>query len=158
MPDGPEPCVHAAVTKIMTPMTTIRAAARIRRRPSCISVLVICACASVTPCRTRRSGFVISIVLSGCVACVPVMQLQPEERATLHVGQTVALQVPSTYGAIGGAGDALMLVEKRAGRDRMVYLYRAVQPGDQTFLTAPQRQTGECVSCVTVHWFVTVIQ
>jgi hypothetical protein len=103
-------------------------------------------------------GIALSMLALGCTACAPVMRLKPEERATLRVGQTVALQVPSTYGAIGGAGDALMLVEKKAGRDRIVYLYRAVQPGNQTFLTAPQRQTGECVSCVTVHWFVTVIQ
>jgi hypothetical protein len=101
--------------------------------------------------------FVFSMLVLGCVACAPVMQLKPEERATLHVGQTAALQMPTTYGGlVGGAGDALMLVQRKVGRERILYLYRAVQPGNQVFLAVSEKR--ECVSCVTVHWFVTVIQ
>lgn len=65
--------------------------------------------------------------------------------------------MPSTYGGlVGGAGDALVLLEKTARRERIVYRYRAVRPGNQVFLAVSERR--ECVSCVTVHWFVTVIQ
>ena len=93
----------------------------------------------------------------GCIACAPVVLLTPEERATLHVGQTVDLPMPSTYGGlVGGAGEALLLLEKTVSRDRIVYRYRAVRPGNQVFLAVSEQR--ECVSCVTVHWFVTVIQ
>jgi len=102
-------------------------------------------------------GFVLSMLALDCIACAPVMQLKPEERATLHVGERVALQMPATYGGLGGgAGDALQLVQKKVGRDKIVYVYRAVQPGNQVFLAVSEKR--ECVSCVTVHWFVTVIQ
>lgn len=107
----------------------------------------------------RRVGVlvVLSMLALGCVACAPVMQLKPEERAMLHVGQRVTLQMPASYGGLGGgAGDALRLVQKKVGRDRIVYLYRAVQPGNQVFLAVSEKR--ECVSCVTVHWFVTVSQ
>ena len=100
----------------------------------------------------------IAIALLTCAACARVTLLRPEDRATLHIGETVALRVPTTYSAIGGAGGALLLRKKNVRRDGIVYVYRAVRPGNQTFVAAPQTQTGECVSCVTVHWFVTVIQ
>jgi hypothetical protein len=107
--------------------------------------------------RRVAGGFALSMLAIGCVACAPMMQLKPEERATLHVGQTVALEMPATYGGLGGgAGDALLLVQKKVGHERIVYLYRAVQPGNQVFLAVSEKR--ECVSCDTVHWFVTVIQ
>jgi hypothetical protein len=83
--------------------------------------------------------------------------LTPEERATLHVGQTVVLDMPATHGGlVGGAGDALLLLEKKVRGDEIVYRYRAVHPGNQVFLAVSEQR--ECVRCVTVHWFVTVIQ
>jgi hypothetical protein len=107
--------------------------------------------------RVVAGGFVIIAMVLSCTACAPVKLLTPEERATLHVGQTVALDMPATYGGlVAGAGDALLLLEKKVRGDEILYRYRAVQPGNQVFLAVSEKR--DCVSCVAVHWFVTVIQ
>jgi hypothetical protein len=43
--------------------------------------------------------------------------------------------------------------------DTTIYIYRAVELGDQTLVATPREPgPGGCISCVTVHYFIKVIQ
>jgi len=101
---------------------------------------------------------VFAAVMSACAARRGSVQLQPEEPTTLHVGQTATVTLASHYATIGMAGDALALVRQVHQPDRTIYSYRAVSVGSQTLITAPADvPDGQCISCVTLHYFVRVI-
>jgi hypothetical protein len=52
-----------------------------------------------------------------------------------------------------------MLMKQQQQQGATVYLYRAVEPGTQTFVATPREPTPDgCVSCVTVHYIIKVIQ
>jgi hypothetical protein len=87
------------------------------------------------------------------------MRLQPEERATLHVGETALIErAKRPPSSLGSAGTALVLVRRQDRRDTRVWMYRAVEPGNQTFVAAPDDlPNGHCISCVTEHYYVTVV-
>jgi hypothetical protein len=109
---------------------------------------------------TRLVGIWASVMLLTACASIPVsVQLVPEERTTLHVGEIGALSIPPTpHYSVGSTQASLLLLKtiQRAGHD--VYLYRAVSTGNDTFVLTPVgRQDAECISCVTVHYFVTVV-
>jgi hypothetical protein len=97
-----------------------------------------------------------------CWACggtLAAVQLHPEAPATL-IGEIAVLRVASErHYATGGAGSALVLVNRTDEDDMTSYFYRAVRAGNQTFVATP-RDPGpdHCVSCVTVHYFVKVIE
>ena len=76
----------------------------------------------------------------------------------LHVGEIATVELSADRKLTGSAGDALSLARQRKGRNTTTFVYRAVQPGNYVFLTAPEVPNGECISCVTVHYFVTVVQ
>jgi hypothetical protein len=114
-------------------------------------------------------------MLRRCTACVVLVaaatalsasaparqpvRLQPERRATLHVNQTARIELPKTppSSVIGSAGTALVLVRRQNRRDARVWMYRAVEPGNQTLVVTPDDlPDGHCVSCVTQHYYVTV--
>jgi hypothetical protein len=86
--------------------------------------------------------------------------LQPDQWATLHVNQLAVIDLPKTppTSISGGAGESLVLVRRRNRRNRTVFLYRAVQAGNQVFIvTSDHLPDGHCISCVTEHYFVTVV-
>jgi len=88
------------------------------------------------------------------------VKLQPEVPSTVRVGETAAIEVPSDrHYSMGSAGSALALMKQVQQHDTTMYLYRAFEVGNQTFVLTP-RDSGPdgCVSCVTVHYFIKVIR
>jgi hypothetical protein len=101
-----------------------------------------------------------SVLLTTSCAGVPTsVPLVPDERTTLHVGEIGALYVAtSPHYSVGSAQSALVPVKKLQQKDGAVYLYRAVATGDDTFVLTPDGiPNGQCISCVTRHYFVTVV-
>lgn len=89
----------------------------------------------------------------------PAVPLKPEGRTTLHVGQVAVLHTPPNhqYG-VTSEGEAIVAVEQ-ARNNKGSYFYRAVRPGYATLIVTPaDLKQGDCVSCVTQHFFVTVIR
>jgi len=86
------------------------------------------------------------------------VQLRPEEPARLHVGDVAVVRVASApQYFVGSAGTALMLMKRTEERGTTVYRYRAVAPGNQTLVLTPRDPGPDgCISCVTVHYFITV--
>src|SRR5215467_14413737 len=100
-----------------------------------------------------------SALLASCASTSPVVQLQPDQPTVLHVGEVAAVQVPSDlHYAIGLAGTSLVRIKQQERRGTTTYWYRSVAVGHQT-LVAPPRDPGPdgCVSCVTVHFFIQVV-
>jgi hypothetical protein len=65
---------------------------------------------------------------------------------------------PEPHYSIGSGGGSLVLVEQLATRNgSTIYLYRADHVGPDTLVATPDRQAGQCISCVTRHYFVTVV-
>jgi hypothetical protein len=91
--------------------------------------------------------------------CRSVLELQPEDTTTIRVGDVAAMRVDSDrHYSVGTAGDSLTLIKQTDGRGTTADMYRAIAVGRQTFVLTP-RETGPdgCISCVTLHYFITVI-
>ena len=86
------------------------------------------------------------------------VQLRPEETARLQVGDVAVVRVASApHYFVGSAGTALMLLKRTEERGITVYRYRAVAPGNQTLVLTPRDPGPDgCISCVTVHYFISV--
>ena len=99
------------------------------------------------------------IPMAACAGIPVSVQLIPEERTTLHVGEIGALSIPPNQDySIGTAQTSLALFKAVRHQGRAVYFYRAVSAGNDTFVLTPVGlQNGQCISCVTVHYFVTVV-
>jgi hypothetical protein len=95
-----------------------------------------------------------------CTGCRPVAELQPEQPATLHVGDLAAVRVDSDrHYAVGFAGNSLTLIKRAEERGTTLFVYRAVAPGHQTFVLTPRDPGPDgCISCVTVHYYITVVR
>jgi hypothetical protein len=95
---------------------------------------------------------------AACASVAVSVPLIPEHRTTLHVGQIGAIHLPANpQYSVGSAQTALLPFKQLRQRGEVVYLYRAVAAGDDTFVLTPVGiPNGECISCVTVHYFVTV--
>jgi len=96
-------------------------------------------------------------VLSGVVreADEPIT-LAPEETTTLRVGETAVLHVPadgSRFPPEITAEETLVQIRRSS---RSVW-YRAVRPGRDVIIIAPDVPDGHCVSCVTHHYFISVL-
>ena len=88
------------------------------------------------------------------------VHLQREQRATVHVNQTALIELPKTppSSVVGSAGTALVFVRRQNRRNATVWIYRAAEPGSQTLLVTPDDlPDGHCISCVTEHYYVTVV-
>jgi hypothetical protein len=108
---------------------------------------------------SRMVGVCGSLMLVTACATLPAsVPLIPEERTTLHVGQIGAIHIPSNQRySVGSAQSALMPLRQLRQRGEVVYLYRAVSADNDTFVLTPVGiPNGQCISCVTVHYFVTV--
>jgi hypothetical protein len=95
-----------------------------------------------------------------CTAAVASVQLRAERNSVVHVGQMAALSVPSDrHFSVGSAGTALVLVKQEQHSGNTVYVYRAAEVGNHTFVATPGDPGPDgCISCVTVHFFVNVVQ
>ena len=99
-------------------------------------------------------------LMLACGGTRSVIRLQPEQAATLRVGQIAAVHVPSDRNySIGSAGTSLVLTKQTKQDDTTTYFYRAVRIGDQTLVAMPRDPgPGQCISCVTAHYFVKVVE
>jgi hypothetical protein len=111
-----------------------------------------------------------TLVCVSCVARPPAVSLDLAERTTLHVGDLAQLPVlqrgecgsschRATGGySAGGAAPNLGLLSRVREGDHDLYLYRAESPGDAVFVLSPNGLPDKhCLSCATLHYFVTVI-
>ena len=102
-----------------------------------------------------------AIVIAVSVSCVRArvsVRVEPEQQTTLHVGEIAALHLPSDreYVIVGSAGSSLLPLEPQGPPSGPVY--RAAQTGNQTLIATPKGlRDGDCISCVTVHYFVRVL-
>ena len=96
----------------------------------------------------------------GCGGSLASIRLQPEAPATLHVGETAVVQLPADrHYQINSAGRSLALTKQRQQRDTNTFIYRAVEVGNHTLVATPRDPgPGGCISCVTVHYFIRVIE
>jgi hypothetical protein len=99
-------------------------------------------------------------VLSSCAPTSAVVQLQPDQPTVLHVGDVAAVQVLSDlHYSIGLAGTSLAQIKQQQRHGMTIYLYRSVAVGNQTLVVTPRNPGPDgCVSCVTVHYFIQVVQ
>src|SRR5437867_10754840 len=81
----------------------------------------------------------VGILLSACGGTLASVRLEPERPTTLHVGQVVAVQLPSErHYAIGSAGKSLILTKQAEQHKTTFYFYRAVGAGNQTLVATPR--------------------
>jgi hypothetical protein len=103
-----------------------------------------------------------ALVCAWCVACAPSriqLQIEPEQPTSLLVGQVAAVQLSERQELAGSAGAALVLIERSNVRGTRTYLYRAERVGNQTLVVVPTNLSdGDCISCVTEHYFIRVIR
>jgi hypothetical protein len=81
-----------------------------------------------------------------------------EKRTILHVGDFAELQIPSDsryskFSGEPGAGNVLAFVSRSESR----VLYRAVNVGLGVIVISPDVPEGECISCATLRYFITVV-
>ena len=116
----------------------------------------------MSPTAAAKIAATIAVVaiVPGYAAAPAPTRLQPEQRATLHVNQLALIELPKTppTSIAGSAGESLVLVRRRNRRNTTVFLYRAVHAGNHVFIVTPDNlPDGHCISCVTEHYFVTVV-
>jgi hypothetical protein len=81
-----------------------------------------------------------------------------EGNTTLRVGELAVLEIPpdrrySHFDGNTGAGNALVPVS----HSKRTALYRAVRIGQETIVIGPDVPRRECISCATLHYFITVV-
>ena len=102
----------------------------------------------------------LTALFCACGGTLSSTRIQPEEPATVHVGEFAAVHVPSErHYTIGSAGSSLVLMNRAQRRGTTIYLYRAIAVGNQTLVATPAGLgPGQCISCVTVHYFIKVVE
>jgi hypothetical protein len=106
----------------------------------------------------RLAALAVLLALSGGLYCTvwgadKYKTLALEDRTMLRVGQLAVLSIPSDHQyRIDSEGDALELVRRTKNKA----VLRAIRPGRETILLSPEVPDGECISCTTHHYFITV--
>ena len=98
--------------------------------------------------------------LCACGGTLASVRLQPMiVRNTLHVGEIGAVQLPSERRYTVGGGDSVVFMRRKEQHGTTTYFFRAVKVGYATLIATP-RDLGpdNCISCVTEHNFIEVIQ
>jgi hypothetical protein len=110
--------------------------------------------------RLRFCWVVTFMAMCGCGPTLASVRVQPEDLANLHVGEIAAVHMPSQrHHIIGSAGSALVPMKQKQQQGTTIYFYRAAEIGNQTILAIPEGlEPGHCISCVTVHYFIRVVQ
>jgi len=84
--------------------------------------------------------------------------LAVEQRTTLHVGELAVLHVPSdsrySPHEINGAWQDVLARVHQSNRD---VTFRVIRPGSDVIVLSPDVPNGECISCATLHYFVTAV-
>ncbi len=107
--------------------------------------------------RARLIPLCLFTVVAAACASVPV-QLAADQRTLVRVGEVAALSLPPDLELDGFTQTSMALVGHARRHDSEVYFYRAVAAGDETFVVTPHGlKNGQCISCVTVRYFVTVV-
>jgi len=108
---------------------------------------------------TLRAVSIVATCVSLCGGCTPVRELVAEQPETVHVGELAAIRVSADAGySVGTGGDVLRLVKRAKDGPKTVYVYRANAIGRETLVLSPREPGSDgCVSCVTVHYFITVV-
>jgi|HubBroStandDraft_5_1064220.scaffolds.fasta_scaffold685268_1 hypothetical protein len=85
------------------------------------------------------------------------VELGVEETTNLRIGESGVLHLPvnSIYGhaTIGGAWEKVLV---RSGYSGGETVFRAIGPGQGCIVVTPDVPEGNCISCVTLHYFVEV--
>lgn len=80
-----------------------------------------------------------------------------EGTTNLRIGELAVLQLPASnvyrHAAINGAWEDVLVRTGHSGEDAV---FRAVRPGPRCIVLTPDVPDGDCVSCVTLHYFVQV--
>jgi hypothetical protein len=112
---------------------------------------------------TRAVSICWFVVLTICPAyartAAPV-RLEPEQITTLHVGQTAVVHFGrKALFTIGSGGGSLVLIKQLTNKDGSKdYVYRAAHVGPDTLVATPEGlKAGQCISCVTRHYFIKVV-
>ena len=95
-----------------------------------------------------------------CVRTGAYVGLKPEQDTTLHVGERATVRFGSERQyTIGSGGGPLLLIKQLTNKDgSKVYVYRAAHVGPDTLVATPEGlQAGQCISCVTTHYFIKVV-
>jgi hypothetical protein len=115
--------------------------------------------------RMKKIAWILAVTIGCSISSEARPAAQPitlprEKRTTLRVGELAMLHMPSNIyrrylqsGPDGAWRDVLAL-DKRSGRD---VTFRAVRPGRGVIIISPDVPVGECISCVTIHYFIEVV-
>jgi hypothetical protein len=122
--------------------------------------------------RRRKWAAVVGPALfsATCATVTAPVDLKLEERTTLHVSEVGVLPVirnaecgsachmaTGSY-SVNRAPSNLELVKRFRQRRRDLDVYRALSPGNATFVLSPSGiPARHCISCATIHYFVTVV-
>ena len=86
------------------------------------------------------------------------MTLALEQQNTLRVGDLAELRIPSdhrySYSGVGGAWNNVLVLVRHSRRSVM---YRAIKPGPGVIIVSPHVPNGQCISCATLHYFITIV-
>jgi hypothetical protein len=80
-----------------------------------------------------------------------------EKTTDLKIGELAVLNLPTSsiyrHAAINGAWEDVLVRTEHSGDDTV---FRAVRPGPGCIVVTPDVPEGDCISCVTIHYFVQV--
>ena len=98
-----------------------------------------------------------SLIPSSACAKDQYVTLALEQRNALRVGDLAELRIPSdqrySYSGITGAWNNVLLLVRHSRRS---VVYRAVKPGSGVIIITPDVPNGQCISCATLHYFITI--
>ena len=120
---------------------------------------------SVADCRTARTcsargAPMVGVLFLACLSSRAPLRIEPGSKARCCASVTL-LQCRSRTPrrSIRLQAEALVFVRQSRGRLTRTYVYQAVRAGNQTIIVTPTNlHDGDCISCVTAHYFVTVVQ
>ena len=110
--------------------------------------------------RTRVAFLVVVAFFCACTGCAPIAELQAEQPERVRIGDRAAVRVDSDrHYHVGSAGNSIRLIKRAQERGTIVYVYRAVAIGRHTLVLTPGDPGPDgCISCVTTHYFITVVR
>jgi hypothetical protein len=110
--------------------------------------------------RLSKTVAVLVIAAALSVFSASSSTLQPEQPATIRVGDVALVRVDSErHYSITAAGEALKLLRRVEEGTTTLYVFSGVAPGQATLVLTP-RDPGpdNCISCVTLHYYITVLK
>src|SRR5262245_52950270 len=90
---------------------------------------------------TLRGAAVLAVFVTflDSTGCASIAELQPGQRARIRVGERVAVRAkPDRHYAVNSAGSSLIFIKQTETHGTTIYVYRAEEPGNQTFVLTPR--------------------